>query len=463
MAPQRFAILDPAAGISGDMLLGALVDAGCPEDWLRGLPARLGLPDVEVRLRRVTRCGLSAVKADVVLPGGRMEHPHDVPEAVAAGAGEHHHHHHHHGPGEHHHDEAAAHGQRHAHAHEPGHQHAHGGGHGHRRIGELIALVERAPLSAWVRERAVRAFTLLAEAEGRVHGQRPDEVVLHEVGAADAVVDIVGGIEGFERLGISRVHARPTALGSGWVRAAHGVLPVPAPATAYLLEGIPVREGGPVRGEATTPTGAVLLRVLSEGPAPDRWRAVGGGWGAGGRDPGEYPNALRLILAESVPEAGEVVVLASDLDDLAPEYLEPLREALLAAGALDVQCWATQAKKGRTGFRIEVTAAPAEADRVGDALLRESPTAGYRWWRAERRTLARREIRLDVGDGISVRVKVLEGPGGIRAKPEFDDVARLAARTGRPAFEVARELQNMALRQLGTAPGAGAGSDNQES
>ena len=177
----------------------------------------------------------------------------------------------------------------------------------------------------------MRAFRLLGEAEGRIHGVPAEEVALHEVGAMDALVDVVGAIEGFEQLGIERIHHRPVAVGSGWVRAAHGVIPVPAPATAVLLEGIEIVTDGPVVGEATTPTGAVLLRVLSSGPPPARWRIAGAGaWGAGGRDPEGYPNALRLILAEPAREAGEVVLLSTDLDDLSPEYLEPLREALFA-------------------------------------------------------------------------------------------------------------------------------------
>ena len=170
----------------------------------------------------------------------------------------------------------------------PAHSHDHHGP--HRHVGDLIAAVERAPLSAWVRERAVRAFRLLGEAEGRVHGVPAEAVALHEVGAVDALMDIVGAIEGFEQLGITRIYHRPVALGSGWVRAAHGVIPVPAPATALLLEGIEVGPNGPVTGEAITPTGAVLLRVLSAGPPPARWRAIAGGaWGAGGRNPDGVP------------------------------------------------------------------------------------------------------------------------------------------------------------------------------
>jgi uncharacterized protein (TIGR00299 family) protein len=481
MAVERFAILDPAAGISGDMLLGALVDAGAPAAWLEGLPARLGLEGVTVAMRREMRCGVACTKVDVRLPGGVVEGPYDLAEGPAADRRRglpapqvpHHDHEHalHHADGQPpHHAHGHAHGDGHSHAH--GHAHpatavatpGHARHHGHRHVGDLIRQVEAAPLSPWVRERAVRAFRLLGEAEGRVHGVPAEAVALHEVGAADALVDIVGGIEGFEQLGISRIHHRPVALGSGWVKAAHGVMAVPAPATAWLAEGLEIREGGPVAGEATTPTGAVLLRALSEGPPPARWRATGqGGWGAGGRNPEAYPNALRLLVAETAPEAGEVEVLATDLDDLSPEYLDPLRDALFAAGALDVQVWATQAKKGRVGFRLEAVVSPSEVARVEEALFRHSTTAGVRRWSAVRTTLPRREMTLELEQGMSLRVKVLDGPDGVRVKPEFDDVARVASRWGRPAREVAEEMQQRALRQLGATGGAGAVGTNQES
>ncbi len=317
MSESRFAILDPVAGISGDMVLGALLGAGAKETWLRALPARLGVPEVAVEIDRVSRGGLNCLKVNVRLPGGRFEPPAEP--------------------------------HSHPHDHHHGNHHAlHDSHHGpHRQVGELIAAVERAPLSEWVRERAVRAFQLLADAEGQVHGVPADQVVLHEVGALDALVDIVGAIEGFEQLGVTRIYHRPVAMGSGWIRAAHGVIPVPAPATAILLEGIEVGPNGPVVGEATTPTGAVLLRVLSSGAPPERWRAVqASAWGAGGRNPEEYPNALRLVIAEPALEAGEVVLLSTDVDDLSPEYIDPLREAVFAAGALDVQVWSTQIEEG---------------------------------------------------------------------------------------------------------------------
>lgn len=419
MTPERIAIIDPAAGVSGDMLLGALLALGAPEAWLRGLPARLGYRGVSVDIARVDRSGLSATKVTVRLPDGSHEgpsHPHGHPQPLA-------------------------HSSPHAH-------------HDHHHVPELIERIERAPLSSWVCQRAVAAFRLLAEAEGRVHGVPPEKVALHEVGAIDAVVDIVGAIEGFEQLGVSRIHSRPLALGTGWVHAAHGAMPVPAPATALLVEGLEVATGGPVSGEATTPTGAVLLRVLSEGPPPARWRATGTGWGAGERDPHDYANALRITLAEPVAESGEIVVLATDIDDMTPEFLEPLRSALMDAGAVDVQVWATQGKKGRMGFRVEALAPPPLAEAVTNAFFQESTTTGVRRTVAERTVLARRLEEIPAEDGSTVRVKYSEAPNGLRWKPEFDDIQALAMRQGRSALEVAGELQ-LQLGRLKQVQGAG--------
>jgi uncharacterized protein (TIGR00299 family) protein len=378
---MRIAILDPAAGISGDMTLGALLSLGVPVSWLEELPQRLGMGDVRVTVRDVRRSGITCKQVEFDIP----EQPHG------------------------------------------------------RHVGELVRLVEQAPVSDWVKERAVRAFQLVGEAEGRVHGVAPEKVHLHEVGAVDAVLDIVGGIEGFERLGVEVVHHLPVAVGQGWVEAAHGRLPVPAPATAILLEGLEIAGGGPVEGEATTPTGAALLRVLSSGPPPDHWRMVGSGWGAGQRDPKHYPNALRILLAEAASEAGRVVVLATDVDDMSPEYVEPLRQALVQAGALDVQTWPVQMKKGRQGFRVEVMAPEALADAVTAELFRHSTTAGVRRWIAERATLPRHQLTVRL-DGVAVRVKVLDG-GSVRVKPEYDDVLAAAQALGRPPLDVARAVE----------------------
>jgi uncharacterized protein (TIGR00299 family) protein len=415
--PERMAaILDPAAGVSGDMLLGALISAGAPREWLHGLPRRLGLDGVTVEIEEVLRASLRATKVTVRAPDGRSEEPADLglENGHAQPSSGHSHHGHHAG---------------HAHGHAP-----------HRHVSELLDIVDRAEISPRTRARARRALELLAEAEGRVHGMAPDRVALHEVGALDALVDMVGVIEGFEQLDIEDIYTMPVALGNGWVHAAHGLLPVPAPATAYLLEGLPVTATGPVSGEATTPTGAALLRVLASPELPYGWRAVTTGWGAGTRDPQAYPNALRLVLATTAAEAATVTVLATDIDDLSPEYLEPLREAVTGAGALDVQIWTTQGKKGRIGFRLEATTPPNREEAVAEAIFAHSTTAGIRRWSAGRRTLDRREWTLARNAGGSVRVKTVEAPTGPRSKPEYDDIVSEARRSGRPAHDLAREL-----------------------
>jgi pyridinium-3,5-bisthiocarboxylic acid mononucleotide nickel chelatase len=383
---MRIAIIDPAAGISGDMTLGALLSLGVPASWLEELPGRLGLGEVGIAIRDVRRSGVECKQVEFMVP----DQPHG------------------------------------------------------RHVGQLVRLIEQAPVSDWVKERAVRAFRLLGEAEGRVHGVPAEKVHLHEVGAVDAVLDIVGAIEGFERLGVDAVYNRPVAVGSGWVEAAHGRLPVPAPATAILLEGLEIvaSGGGPVEGEATTPTGAALLRVLSGGTPPERWRMIGSGWGAGQRDPARYPNALRIFVAEQAAEAARVVLLATDVDDMSPEYVEPLRQALVTAGALDVQTWPVQMKKGRQGFRMEVVAPEALVDAVTAELFRHSTTAGVRRWVAERATLSRHQLTVRL-DGVAVRVKVLEQAdgGGVRLKPEYDDVLAAARALGMPPIDVARAVE----------------------
>src|SRR2546421_6111136 len=231
---MRIAILDPAAGISGDMTLGALLSLGVPVSWLEELPQRLGLDDVGVTVRDVRRAGITCKQIEFAIPS----QPHG------------------------------------------------------RHVGELVQLVERAPITDWVKERAVRAFRLIGEAEGRVHAVAPDKVHLHEVGAVDAVLDIVGGIEGFEKLGVEAIYNLPVAVGNGWVEAAHGRLPVPAPATAILLEGLELASGGPVGGEATTPTGAAVVKGAASGGPPPRGRPGGSRWGGGRRGPPPLSNPL---------------------------------------------------------------------------------------------------------------------------------------------------------------------------
>src|SRR2546428_502045 len=270
---MRIAIFDPSAGVSGDMTLGALLSVGAPASWLEQLPARLGLAGVGVTIRDTNRCGVAAKQVEFSIP----PQPHG------------------------------------------------------RHVGELVRLVERCPLSDWVKQRAVRAFRLIGEAEGRVHGVAPEKVHLHEVGAVDAVLDVVGAIEGFERLGVEAIYNLPVAVGSGWVEAAHGRLAVPAPATALLLEGLEIATGGPREGGGTTPARAGVRPGLWAGGAPARARRGAGAGGGGRRWVAERATLpRRQVTVQLAPEVS-VRVKVLEQPDAEGVRVKPEYEDVLAA------------------------------------------------------------------------------------------------------------------------------------
>ncbi|HEX6631648.1 MAG TPA: nickel pincer cofactor biosynthesis protein LarC [Gemmatimonadaceae bacterium] len=379
------AILDPFSGISGDMTLGALVAVGLEPEWLVALPGVLGLDDVRVRIQEVIRGEIVCQKVDFDIP----PQPHG------------------------------------------------------RHIADIRRLVAAAGVPPDVRERADRVFTAIAEAEAEIHGMAPDDVHLHEVGAVDAILDVVGAVWGMARLGITEVYCGTLSLGDGFVRAAHGELPVPAPATLKLLEGLPVRPGPAGSGELVTPTGAGLVRVLSRGAPPAEYVPLRSGFGAGTRDPVGRANALRLVLADHAPAGSpsdgsreRLVVLAADVDDMTGEQLALAADALRERGALDVVLLALLMKKGRPGTRIEVLAGPAEADALERVLLAGTSTIGVRRHEVLRHALPRRDEQVEVL-GHAVRLKVVTLPDGSeRAKPESDDVARVARESRRGVTEV---------------------------
>jgi pyridinium-3,5-bisthiocarboxylic acid mononucleotide nickel chelatase len=382
---MRIAILDAFSGISGDMTLGALLAVGLDAEWLRALPARLGLDGVTVQIHDVLRGQLACKKVDFGIP----PQPHG------------------------------------------------------RHLGQIRELLARADVPEEVRAKADAAFEGIATAEAEIHATTVDRVHLHEVGAVDAILDVVGAIWGFRELGVGAVHCGALSVGDGFVEAAHGVLPVPAPATLKLLEGHAIRSGPPGSGELVTPTGAALVRVLSAGPPPEMYLPVRSGFGAGTKDFPKRANALRIVLAETAMETADgrgvieqIVQLSADIDDMAPEYLAAVADGLRAAGALDVTLMPLTMKKGRPGTRIEVLARPATASALEDRLLSESSTIGIRRARLERRALPRDQRRVEVL-GHEVTLKVVSLPDGRRrAKPEFDDVQRVALATGRPAADI---------------------------
>lgn len=388
------AILDPFSGISGDMTLGALLQVGLDPDWLRALPATLGLADVGVEIRDVLRGEIVCAKVDFEIP----PQPHG------------------------------------------------------RHIVEIRELVARSGAPSGVRDLADRAFTAIAGAEGEIHGLAPEEVHLHEVGAVDAILDVVGAIWGFEKLGVDRIYCGAIALGDGTVKAAHGILPVPAPATLKLLEGHPVRPGPEGAGELVTPTGAALVRVLSHGAPPAVYVPIRSGFGAGTKDFRGRANALRIVLAEAVeaPSGGEVaslVELACDVDDMSAEYLAAAGDRLREAGALDVVMIPSTMKRGRPGVRVEVLCKPIDATRLEDVLFVETTTIGVRRRSVQRRSLARDVICVTVL-GHDVRAKrVILPDGSRRAKPELADVERVALATGRALQDIFRLAAVEAERQ----------------
>jgi uncharacterized protein (TIGR00299 family) protein len=266
-----------------------------------------------------------------------------------------------------------------------------------------------------------------------------ERVHLHEVGSVDAILDILGSIWGVHELGVTKVYCGTISLGDGFVKAAHGVLPVPAPATLKLLEGIPVRSGPEGSGELVTPTGAALVRALSSGYTPAEYTPLKSGFGAGTKDPADRPNALRIILANEAAEtAGEEMldILATDIDDMTSEHIAAAADSLRDAGALDVTCVTIAMKKGRVGTRLEVLCREADAERLEQLMFGRTTTLGVRRSRVIRRALVR-DVRTVEELGHGVRVKVSSLPDGkSRAKPEYEDVRAVAEATGRTLQEV---------------------------
>ena len=406
--------LDCFSGISGDMLLGALLDAGAPFDELERVVASLGLDGVSIAHERVDRAGVGATKFRVA--DGSHDHQRDH-----EGHGHHHHHHHDAGGGRAHH---------------------------HRGLSEITAIVDRAALPAAARTRAAGLFRRLAEVEAGIHGVPVEEVHLHEVGAVDSIVDITLAVAAMERLAPDRVVASPLNVGSGTVTCEHGELPVPAPATVELLAGAPIYAQGPPV-ELVTPTGALLVTAYADayGPLPPM-RLERIGYGAGDRDLPARPNVLRALVGEAdetPEEAGapeRVVVLECEIDDMNPQLYGVLMERLTDAGAFDVFYAPIQMKKNRPGTLVTVVAPPERREALAGLLFAESTTIGVRVTETARERLDREVVTVESPIG-PVRIKVARRDGVVvNAAPEFEDCARLAAERGLPV----KAAQALAVR-----------------
>jgi hypothetical protein len=400
------------AGISGDMLLGALLDAGVPETLLQDAARSLGL-GAELRVRHVDRSGILATKVDV------LEHGRVAEDA----------------PGGHAHEHEHDHAHDHSHSHEHSHQHEHT-----RNWPQIRQLISAADLIPDAKRIALRAFELLALAEAKVHGIAPDEVHFHEVGAVDTIVDIVCGAVGAASLGVMEWRCSAVNVGSGFVKCAHGTMPVPAPATAELLKGVPVFTAGP-QMELTTPTGAAMLRALDckfEAQGPVIVHASG--YGAGNRNPEGFANVLRISLGtparvaqgNSAFSADRVVVLECALDDATPQILAHAMELVLEHGALDAMAAPVTMKKGRLGTHLIVLCKPEDEPALQRLLFRETTTLGIRRRDEDRMILDREFVTVDTQFG-KIRIKIASAAGEIlNAMPEYEDCRRAAREHGVP-------------------------------
>ncbi|MFZ1086224.1 MAG: nickel pincer cofactor biosynthesis protein LarC [Terracidiphilus sp.] len=410
---MRIGYLECFSGISGDMLLGALVDAGLPFACLEETAAALNV-GARLEMRRVSRGGLAATKVDVLTEEGSGNvHSHE----------DGHSHPNHEHP--------------HEHEHHP-HTHA-----AHRSLSAIVEIIRSAPLSESVKQRSICAFQLLGKAEAAIHSVPVEEVHFHEVGAVDTIVDIVCAAAGVEALGltpdVARWLASPLNVGSGTVHCQHGTLPVPAPATLALLGDAPVYAAGEPM-ERVTPTGAVLLRMLNVQYAPlPAMRILKTGYGAGGRETNGQPNLLRLLVGEESLDAAteSIAVIETVIDDSNPQVLAYVSEKLLEAGAWDVYRASVQMKKGRSGVQMTVLCRPDLVPSLQELLFRETSTIGLRWRLEKKLALAREFAQVETRWG-KVRIKIARLANGeeVNAQPEYEDCRRLATEHSVPLKQV---------------------------
>ncbi len=382
---MKLAFLDCGAGISGDMLLAAMIDAGGDRDLLLSLPARLRLPMVNIVVNETRRAGMRALRVEVN-PGEEKKE---------------------------------------------------------RNLEAIKAIINHAEIPAAVKSDVIATFDLLARAEAAAHGCGPGEINFHETGGLDAIIDICGAFILADSLRIDRFSASPLPMPSGTTTCAHGAIPLPAPALATILTGVEIygTGNGP---ERVTPTGAAIIKILAAGFGPmPTMRLITCGHGAGSRETsGGIANILRIFIGEGKKEDGdEVEIIRCNIDDMNPELAAALAESLLAAGALDTTLCPVIMKKGRPGFILEAIALPENGPALRELILRESSSIGLRYQRMPRQVLPRVNGSVATVHG-RVGVKKITGPEGERITPEFEDCRRIAAKTGTPVTAVYQAVEN---------------------
>ena len=422
--------LETFAGISGNMLLGALLDAGFPIDVLKSELSKLNLGEYELVHQRANKLGIDAQYFNVLLPRGN-EHSHNHEHAH-----EHHHEHHYHQEEQHFHCQEYAHTYDPAHHHEHNHEHEHHHHelphthhhHEHRNLKAVMDIIDGSALSQSIKDKAREVFTAIAIAEAKVHGKTVEEVHFHEVGAVDTIIDIVGCLLGLEYLGIEKVFVGKITTGHGFVKCAHGLMPVPAPATAELLQGLP-QEKGRVAKELTTPTGAALAKVLGETALefPEGFTCEKIAYGAGTWEL-EIPNVLRVHVGTIANEnEASILEVACNIDDMSGEVFAYVIERLLLAGALDAWAEPIVMKKGRPAYKLVFLVSEAKLVSLLDVVFEETTTLGVRYHKVERSTLERKSMVVATPFG-SVAVKYGFCNGAIvNIAPEFDSCKEIAA------------------------------------
>jgi pyridinium-3,5-bisthiocarboxylic acid mononucleotide nickel chelatase len=429
----KIAYLDCFSGISGDMFLGALVDAGVPLDILQDAVSSLDL-GAKLELRRVDRSGIDSAKVDVLTPEGELV---EVAHGAVAGG------HEHSDARDHEHSRSHDHDHPHDHPHE--HSHAAGEPHVHgRSLSRIEEIISGSTLDDGVKTIALKAFRLLGHAEAKIHNVAVETIHFHEVGAVDAIADIVGVSAGCHWLGVERWICSPINVGGGHVHCAHGKFPVPAPATLELLRDLPVYSSG-LKKELVTPTGAALLRALnvtsSNFPAMSMSAT---GYGAGSKDIAGQPNVLRLVVGDATVAGvqtndaakNRVGIIETTIDDATPELLSYVADCLLAAGASDVYRTPVQMKKGRAGMQLTVLCSPAKAEALQKLIFLETTTLGLRYREEEKKSLARKIVPVETEWGaISIKIGLLNGEV-VNYAPEYEDCRVVAEKHGVPLKQV---------------------------
>ena len=403
---MKIAYFDCFSGISGDMILGALLDAGLALEDLNREIAKLGVDDVAIERESTARHAIAATRAKVCVAG--------APLADA----------------EHHLDLSG----------EPTHHHP------HAHLKDITSRIAASRLDDVVKERSIRVFERLCAAEAEVHNAAPAEVALHEVGALDALIDVVGAVAGLQLLEVEEVCASPLRFGTGFVRCAHGRYPVPVPGVLALCRDVPTEQTD-IRAELVTPTGAAIITTLARsfGPQPPFCQQAVG-YGAGRRDLDAIPNLLRLRLGERVPASERVLLIEANIDDMNPEVYGYLFDRLLEQGACDVYATPVLMKKGRPGNVLSVLAPAGRLDELAALVLQETTTIGLRYYEVERRVLER-QIRAVATPYGEVNVKFSYLDGRRRTAPEYEDCARLAQQHQVPLLSVYEAARAAAIKE----------------